>query len=337
MDLATSRTVSFLLQAPEQEAAAELEDVLKKMSPFKYILLIILFYFFASSEAISKPLYPPADDQATSLRKEAVYAGYAAGIAAGYTGLYHLWYRQNGLGRFSFKNDNRHWLQMDKAGHFVTASQLGEYGINLLRWAGVDDKTAILQGGASGLLFLTGIEIFDGFATGYGFSWGDQLANVLGAAFVTGQELMWREQRFRLKFSYLPSPYADYRPELLGKNLIQSWLKDYNGQTYWLSFSPGSFGNKSSFPEWLCFSFGYSAGGMTGAHTNPEFNKAGEPIPDFTRYRQYFFSMDIDLTRIHSESRFLRTVFTTFGFIKIPFSVMEYNKLDGVKFRPVYF
>jgi hypothetical protein len=96
---------------------------------------------------------------------------------------------------------------------------------------GVSDKKAIWQGGVSGLIYLTGVEIFDGFSNDWGFSWGDQLANIVGASFVIGQELAWREQKFRLKFSFHPSPYAKYRPELLGKNLIESWLKDYNGQT----------------------------------------------------------------------------------------------------------
>jgi hypothetical protein len=226
---------------------------------------------------------------------------------------------------------------MDKMGHITTAYQMGEDGINVLRWAGVENKKAIWQGGISGLVYLTGVEIFDGFSKDYGFSWGDQLANVFGSAFVIGQELMWKEQRFRLKFSYFPSRYAQYRPELLGKNLIESWLKDYNGQTYWLSFSPGSLGKQNSFPKWLCLSFGYSANGMTGSYINPEFNNTEEPIPNFTRYRQYFFSLDLDLTRFEPKSRLLKTLLSTFGYIKIPFSALEYNEIEGVKFRPFYF
>lgn len=63
---------------------------------------------------------------------------------------------------------------MDKIGHLTTAYRFGEHGINALRWAGVDDKNAIWQGGISGLVYLTGIEFFDGFSKDYGFSWGDQ-------------------------------------------------------------------------------------------------------------------------------------------------------------------
>ena len=76
---------------------------------------------------------------------------------------------------------------------------------------------------------------------------------------------------------------------------------------------------------------------MTGSYINPAFNDAGEPIPDFTRYRQYLFSLDLDLTRFNPKSPFLKTLLSTFGFIKIPFSALEYNEIEGLKFRPFYF
>jgi uncharacterized protein YfiM (DUF2279 family) len=277
------------------------------------------------------------NDPGKTGRAGTVYIGYAAGLTAGYTGLYHLWYKHNGFERFSFENDNRHWQQMDKAGHLMTAYQLGDFGICIMRWAGAGEHRAIWHGGLSGLVFLTGMEIFDGFSSGYGFSWGDQLANIAGTALVTGQELLWREQRFRIKFSFHPSPYSEYRPELLGRNPLEIWAKDYNGQTYWLSFSPRSVSENIRVPGWLCLSFGYSAGGMTGGSSNPAFNSAGEPIPDFARYRQYFLSLDLDLSRLRTKSQFLQTVFSAVGFIKIPFSALEYNTQHGLRLKPVYF
>ena len=153
---------------------------------------------------------------------------------------------------------------------------------------------------------------------------------------LAGQELAWGEQRVRLKYSYYPSRYAQYRPELLGRSFSESWLKDYNGQTYWLSFSPRSFMESSRFPAWLCLSFGYSAGGMTGGSANPQFNGAGELLPDFERYRQFFLSLDVDLTRLEPRSGLLRTLFSAFGFIKIPFPAVEYNRIEGVRVRGFY-
>jgi hypothetical protein len=306
------------------------------MSFPRFFFLAAAFLVFKSVSFSQSGFFVP-DDPPDKKRRNTVYIGYAAGVSASYAGLYHLWYKKNGLSDFSTLNDNNHWLQMDKAGHAATACQMGVYGITMLRWAGVDDRAAIWQGGLSGLLFLTGIEIFDGFSNDYGFSWGDQAANVFGSAFVTGQELLWNEQRLRLKFSYHPTEYARHRPELLGKSPVETWLKDYNGQTYWLSFSPGSFNENLLFPEWLCLSLGYSASGMTGSYRNPAFNSAGTPIPEFPRYRQYFFSLDVDLTRLEPRSGVLRTLFSAFGFVKIPFPALEYSSMEGLRLRPFYF
>ena len=59
-------------------------------------------------------------------------------------------------------------------------------------------------------------------------------------------------------------------------------------------------------------------------------------IAPLERYRQYYFSLDIDLTRIKTKSRILGTCFQIFNSVKIPFSALEFNKY-GTYFRPLYF
>jgi hypothetical protein len=39
-------------------------------------------------------------------------------------------------------------------------------------------------------------------------------------------------------------------------------LKDYNGQTYWLSVNLHSFYKGSKIPKWLNLAIGYGANGM---------------------------------------------------------------------------
>ncbi len=47
---------------------------------------------------------------------------------------------------------------------------------------------------------------------------------------------------------------------MLGVNLLQQVLKDYNGQTYWLAFDIKPWLRKEShFPAWLNLSLGYGA------------------------------------------------------------------------------
>ena len=112
---------------------------------------------------------------------------------------------------------------------------------------------------------------------------------------------------------------------MLGKNLAENVLKDYNGQTYWLSVNVNSFlDSKSKFPKWLNFAFGYGADGMLGARTNPTYYK-DKLLPVYERGRQYYVSADIDLSKIRSKSAFLKAVLNIVGFVKIPMPALEYN------------
>ena len=54
---------------------------------------------------------------------------------------------------------------MDKFGHAFTSYQLGIYGYNSFKWAGYDEMTSILYGGLSGSIFLSAVEILDGFSS----------------------------------------------------------------------------------------------------------------------------------------------------------------------------
>ncbi|WP_340169217.1 hypothetical protein [Lacinutrix sp.] len=55
------------------------------------------------------------------------------------------------------------------------------------------------------------------------------------------------------------------------------------------------------------------------------------------RQRQFYLSLDVDLTKIETKSNTLKTIFSIFNAIKIPFPTLELNSKSGVKFRPVYF
>jgi len=260
----------------------------------------------------------------------------------GYTGtmvaLNNLWYKDYPRSSFHWFNDNQQWLQMDKMGHAMTSYYIGAVGINALRWAGVSERKSVIYGGILGLSFLASIEVLDGLSAEWGASSGDMLANIFGTGLLIGQELLWKEQRMLLKFSVHNSLYAQYRPNVLGESWNERLLKDYNGQTYWLSINLKSFGGKESYvPSWLNLAFGYSADGMTGGSQNYLYDNDGNPIPEFERQRQFFLSLDIDLTRIKTKSTFVNTLFGAFGFIKIPMPTYEYGTKSGLKGHFLYF
>lgn len=302
------------------------------------ILLAILLGFNAQAQVDKVGFFEPSPTL-NKKRRNAVIITESVGYVGTMAGLYKLWYEPYLGAEFHLFNDNEQWLQMDKVGHTATAYYVGLAGIEVQRWAGVEDRKAIWYGGMLGLAFQTSLEIFDGFSSAWGFSTGDAIANTAGTGLLIGQELAWKEQRLKLKFSTQRTQFAAYRPEVLGRTFSERILKDYNGQTYWLSGNIRSFFPRAErIPKWLNLAVGYGADGMTGGSQNYSINAAGEPIPSFLRQRQYYLSLDIDLTKVNTKNGFLRTVFKTIGFLKVPAPALEWNAGSGVmKFRPFYF
>ncbi len=245
-----------------------------------------------------------------------------AGLVGTMVALDQAWYADYDRSAFHTFNDGDEWLQMDKAGHLFSAYTLGAWGDKLFQRCGTDRRTSLWVGGTVGLVFLTGVEILDGTSAEWGFSWWDMAANVAGTGLYIGQELGWKEQRLRLKFSAHHTEYAAMRPDLLGSGNIERYLKDYNGQTIWLSGSPQAFSRNSRLPEWLAIAVGYGAEGMVTASPPTGADDLGSDIP---RYRQFFLSPDIDLTRIRTRSKAIRTALFVLNSIKVPMPTLEYR------------
>jgi hypothetical protein len=185
--------------------------------------------------------------------------------------------------------------------------------------------------------FQTIIEIFDGFSQKWGFSLTDMLANISGTALFMSQQFAFGQQRVQLKFSFHRTIFADYNPGELGRNKWQRWLKDYNGQTYWLSVNPASFIRaNTSFPKWVNASFGYGADGMIGGSNNPSVVN-GKDVPSFKRYRQYYFSLDADIRKIGNNNNKLELLLAVPAVLKVPFPAIDYNANAPVKFHWLYF
>lgn len=256
---------------------------------------------------------------------------------AGTIALHYLWYKKFPKSRFHLFNDNAEWLSMDKIGHATTAYNFSAIQYDMMRWSGVDNKKAAWIGGLTALGLQTMIEIFDGFSSEWGFSKGDMLANITGSALFVAQQLAWGEQRARLKFSFHKTIYSRYNPAELGSDKWQSWLKDYNGQTYWLSINPASFMKSStSFPQWLNVSVGMGADGMIGARSNP--SKIGNiTIPQFRRQHRFLFSVDADLRRIDNKNNDPHVFLSVPNALKIPAPALEFKKDSAVKFHWLYF
>jgi hypothetical protein len=269
-----------------------------------------------------------ASDSLSVFKKRKLTLGISTLVVASGSLIYldQAWFKHYNNTSFHTFNDNAEWFQMDKCGHAFTTYQTGRLMMQAMNWAGYSKKKQLLIGGLSGFAYMTAIEIMDGHSAGWGFSWGDMGANALGAGFVIGQKVLWNEQRIQLKFSYYSSEYAKYNPKLLGESPSTQFLKDYNGQIYWLSINPSSFIKKENkFPKWLNVAIGYGANGMIGARNNDILIENGSSI-SFNRYRQGYLSLDVDLTRIKTKSKLLKSVFSCLNIIKIPFPNLELSE-----------
>jgi hypothetical protein len=243
-----------------------------------------------------------------------------------------IWYSKNDQTDFHFFNDLPEWKQMDKAGHSLTSFHESVVISEVFRWAGVSRKKSAVFGALAGFLYQAPIEILDGYGKSYGASVPDLVANLSGSAFYAGQQLIWDENRIYPKISFHQTRYPQFRPALLGKNLKEQILKDYNGQTYWLSFNIASFlrNKPEHFPEFINLSFGYGAEAMV--YGRDKENKMNGFFP----YRQYYLSLDIDLRNLKTKSKLLKILTYPLNIIHIPFPAVEFNK-NGVIFHPIYF
>ena len=298
------------------------------------ICLFIIFLTPNIGNSQDKSTFWQKSDSLNKKRRNSVYITEAAAVTLTLIGLNQIWYADYPRSSFHTVNDNKEWLQMDKVGHALNSYYIGKLGMQVLDWAGESKKNQLIYGASLGFAFLTSVEILDGFSEEWGFSTGDLIANATGTGMLIGQELLWNEQRINFKYSFHTTKYAEIRPELLGENFLQQALKDYNGHTYWLSANLWSFNKKSKIPKWINVAFGYGAEGMISGNkeTSVEQN-----LPEFNRYRQFYLSFDVDLTKIKTKSKFLKTIFTTLNFIKIPAPTVEINTNNKIKFHILYF
>lgn len=236
------------------------------------------------------------------------------------------WYSPQWISSFHFFDDLPEWKQMDKVAHLFWTFHASAIAARLLQWATSDTVRSNRGGAVMGFLFVSGIEILDGFSIAYGASLWDIAANAAGAGVFFLQHHFWKRILVWPKFSFHPTTFAPLRPDVLGNGFLPEVLKDYNGQTFWygvrLPWLP--------LPKWLVLAVGVRAEGMIFGRV-PE-NEAVGLHPE----RKYYLSLDVDLNHIKTESRVLRVLLYIPNIIKLPAPAIEFSA-SGVRFHPIYF
>ena len=257
-------------------------------------------------------------------------------LTGGITYLSKQWYSDKKRVPFHFYNDLRGWNQVDKFGHFYASYIESDIGYSLMKKFNFSEKKSLYLGGFQGLILETPIEIFDAYYDGWGFSLSDMVANAAGSLFFIFQQKIFKEQIIKPKLSFSRSKYARVANGYLGKNnIVSEFLYDYNGYTFWFSISPRSIFPRSKIPKWFNVSFGYGSDGMIGEFKNLSSYK-GVEIPNFERFRQFYLSLDIDFSKIKTNSKFMKGVFTTLSYIKIPLPTLEISQ-KKIKGHFIYF
>ena len=235
------------------------------------------------------------------------------------------WYSDKKRVPFHFYNDLKGWNQIDKFGHFYASYLESNVGYSLMKKFNFSERQSLYMGGFQGLILETPIEFFDAYYEGWGFSISDMVANALGSLFFIYQQKLFGEQIIKPKLSFSRSVYARNANGLLGKNnLFSEFVYDYNGYTYWFSFSPKRLFNLKKIPEWINLSVGYGSDGMLGEFEN-KLSYRGVLLPKYKRYRQFYLSLDIDLSKVKTNSRFMSHVFNALSYIKIPLPTIEFS------------
>lgn len=231
-----------------------------------------------------------------------------------FIGLNELWYSSYKTSAFHEFNDSKEWYQMDKLGHFWTCYHITQTGLNMPA-QGTFHKTI---NAVSGLMFLSAVEVLDGYSSGWGFSKSDMLANVLGCAVALTTSKFKTTHPMQFKFGYRASPYANQNPNLLGQHILTRILKDYNGQSYWLSYTP----DLGFWPQWLAISSGYGISGFI--HAQPNANSCKRYIK---------FSLDINPKGINCSKSYIKPLKWLLRYVKFPFPAIAF---DGKELLLIY-
>ena len=297
----------------------------------------VLFLIAISLILNKNLLYATSQTDSSKTIIKIINIGVPSAAVISLVGINEVWYKNYARSDFHFFDDLKEWNGMDKIGHACTSYQLNKISHSLFEKNNI--KKPLLKSSVYTFGYMLGVELLDGYSTEWGFSIYDVIGNGLGTILYTFQERKFKNQPFKIKFSSHKSTYASCRPSLLGENRLQQILKDYNGQTYWLTFNYNELWNKRiKLFDYIDFAFGYSIDGFTGGHNNPEISSCNCLINDcnnLKRTSQFIFSVDLNTSKIKNKHPILGKFLLPFDIVKIPFPAFILN--NSKNFKLIYF
>jgi len=333
------------------------------MKVFLTILVLILFSVATKGQSLSQPhsysdsLLVKGESLAIAYdkRKKIYWATGISAYSAMATGLYFAWYKQYDQEAFHLFNDWNEWSNMDKVGHVFSAYFQADVIYEAGKWAGFSENKALGIASLASLWGQLNIELMDGFSSKWGFSIPDIASNLLGTGLFYTQQKLWKQQKLRMKMSYWPinysksaiisesgmflsSPFNRSR-DLYGTGFMERFLKDYNGQTIWISGNLSSFFPKSRLPKFMSLALGFSVQNLYGGYDN-RWEKNGEfyelDSGLFPRSSQFVLALDYDLLKIRAKSGFARSLLKFLNIFKLPAPAVSYDTQQGWRLHLLY-
>jgi len=260
------------------------------------------------------------------LRKGLTHAVLSSSAVGSLVALNQVWYAPYSTEEFHLFNDSKQWMQMDKFGHAFTGYLITNELNRLHYWAAAKRQPWV--GAVYAMSYLSTLEIMDGFSSGWGFSGADMLVNGLGVGLAFSQDFFFKRQIIIPKFSFSRTSYAAVRPEILGSTYTEQLLKDYNGQTYWVSLPVATFLKLPKRFHWICISLGYGC--------DAKLVGSQDTWNGFNARRQVYLSLDIDCANLAPKHPKLNKVLTHLNWIKVPFPSLEFST-DKTRFHWISF
>ena len=134
------------------------------MNKYKILILLFLITFSTFSQSSIESFFK-LSDSLNKQRRNGLVISEAAVATGALVALNQLWYADYPKSDFHFINDNDQWLQMDKVGHVYSSYHLGSFGAQALKWSGCDRKSQLIYGSTLGFVFLSTVEVFDGYSS----------------------------------------------------------------------------------------------------------------------------------------------------------------------------
>lgn len=254
----------------------------------KYLFSLFLFTGLYSQQISYNPQFSNTDNS-FDWKRGLISGGIVTlSVISIYNAGKPIYYNQ-AQGNFHFTRDSRGNLEffdnsqrgLDKFGHFFSASLFAQNIYFLSRWSGLNNKSASWTAFILASSIMGAMEIHDAYYERWGFSVGDFIANLSGAAFVAGQYNVPTLKNFDYKFSY----------DFTNKNSDDAAIESYPNMTFWFTANPSGLfklDDSSWFPGWLNIAVGISI-------THP-----------YPHRRELLIGLDYNLKRIKTRSVFLR-------------------------------